>query len=359
MDRRQSLPLHRLPARSSTPRLRHAPTRAATASRERRRDMTGSRASAGRRRGDRSSATTTASSPPRRGRGLAAASTEASRRDHRRRRHRCRSLDDQAASRLRSGDLMSARSQGFDRVEDTGDELIGSAPAATYRAAVEALAARIDPDLGELLRRLGLASRCAARHGGRQCRQRLADRRHAAGADRARRQDRTPQGRERRARCRSRNSTSSTASRTREPGELVDSITVPQLDRRPRLPLLQGHQALRPGHLVGHGRLPLPVDTEGGSPRRASPTAAWRGCRSARRQREKALVGRRCGPGGHGRAPSRRFARISRRSTIMRASARYRARDGACSCSARRFDRGRGTRLHARTARSPAAEADG
>ena len=79
----------------------------------------------------------------------------------------------------------------FDKIEDTGHELIIGA-GATY-AQVEPYLARIDPDLGELLRRLG-SRQVRARHGRRQRRQRLADRRHAAGADRPRRQGRAAQG---------------------------------------------------------------------------------------------------------------------------------------------------------------------
>ena len=107
------------------------------------------------------------------------------------------------------------RARGFDRIEDTGYELLIGA-GATY-AQVEPHFARIDPDLGELLRRLGSTQVRVERHGRRQRRQRLADRRHAAGADRARRDGRTAQGQARPHACRSRISSSTTASRTASP----------------------------------------------------------------------------------------------------------------------------------------------
>ena len=65
-------------------------------------------------------------------------------------------------------------------------------------------------------------------HRRRQHRQRLADRRHAPGADRARRHRDAAQGRRRAAPCRSRTSSSPTASRTGKPGEFVESITIPR-----------------------------------------------------------------------------------------------------------------------------------
>ena len=73
---------------------------------------------------------------------------------------------------------------GLDTISVDGDAVTFGATV-THEAALAHLAA-IDPDLGELLRRFGSAAGAHGRHRRRQHRQRLADRRHAAGADRAR-----------------------------------------------------------------------------------------------------------------------------------------------------------------------------
>ena len=111
-----------------------------------------------------------------------------------------------------------------------------SAPARPTPQAAPHLAA-LDPDLGELMRRFGSHAGARERHGRRQHRQRLADRRHAAGADRARRDaSSSRKGKRDARRCRSRTSSSTTASRTAAPGEYVSAVVAPQPRRRTSLP---------------------------------------------------------------------------------------------------------------------------
>ena len=95
------------------------------------------------------------------------------------------------------------------------------------------------------------------RHRRRQHRQRLADRRHAAGADRARRDARRCSAATGARRCRSRISSSTTASRTARRASSCASVRVPKLGAGRAFPLLQGLQALRPGHLRRDGRVQL------------------------------------------------------------------------------------------------------
>ena len=139
------------------------------------------------------------------------------------------------------------RARGLDRIEDTGDELIVGAMA-TYAAGEPLFRARIDPDLGELLRRLGSKQVRASGTVVRQCRQRLADRRHAAGADRARRDLELRKGKRVRTMPRR-----GVLPRLRQAGPRAGRIrhrlVDPEARGRPHLPLLQGLQALRPGHL--------------------------------------------------------------------------------------------------------------
>ena len=76
--------------------------------------------------------------------------------------------------------------------------------------------------------------------------------------------------------CRSRTSSSPTASRTAAPGEFVERITRAQAARRLALPRLQDQQALRPGHLGGDGGIPAAARRRARASRRGSPSAAWR-----------------------------------------------------------------------------------
>ena len=172
------------------------------------------------------------------------------------------------------------RVRGFDHIEDTGYELMIGA-GATYAQAEPHLARdRSRPRRAAPPARLEAGAR--RRHGRRQRRQRLADRRHAAGADRARRDARAAQGQAGAHRCRSRSSSSTTASRTASRANSSPASLVPKLDAEPDLPLLQDLQALRPGHLLGDGRLPLHGRRgRRDHARRASPLAAWRRRRGA------------------------------------------------------------------------------
>ncbi len=76
------------------------------------------------------------------------------------------------------------RVRGLDTITDAPDAVTFGATV-THQAAMPYLAA-IDPDLGALMRRFAGASGAHGRHHRRQHRQWLADRRHAASADRAR-----------------------------------------------------------------------------------------------------------------------------------------------------------------------------
>ncbi len=103
----------------------------------------------------------------------------------------------------------------FDGVDDTGHEIIIGA-GATY-AQAEPYLAKIDPDVAELLRRLGSKQvRASGTVGGNVANgSPIGD--TAAGADRARCEAGAAQGAGRCARCRSRSSTSSMASRSASP----------------------------------------------------------------------------------------------------------------------------------------------
>jgi xanthine dehydrogenase small subunit len=70
-------------------------------------------------------------------------------------------------------------------------------------------------------------------------------------------------------------------------------IVIPKLEKNQIVPLLQGLQALRPGHLGGDGaRSASPLGSDGKIvSRRASPSAAWRRRRSRAKRAEHALNG--------------------------------------------------------------------
>ena len=104
------------------------------------------------------------------------------------------------------------RVKGLDEIEDRRDAVSFGAMV-THTEAMPYLAA-IDRDLGELMRRFAGTQVRMAGNGRRQHRERLADRRPAAGADRARRDARAAARPTGRARCRWRTSSSTTASRT-------------------------------------------------------------------------------------------------------------------------------------------------
>ena len=158
-----------------------------------------------------SSATKRPSSPPPRARPARRALWPPSRRGAARRGDRRRPLDHQAVSRPEEDHLARPRRRSSTRSRDADSALCARRRrhARGRGAAAQRASSRPRPD--DVALRLDAGAR--ERHGRRQYRQRLADRRSRAGADRARRQRRTAQGATL-ARCRWRTSSSPTASRT-------------------------------------------------------------------------------------------------------------------------------------------------
>ena len=175
-------------------------------------------------------------------------------------------------------------------VEDGGrsDDRRRRQPIATRLAAL----ARIHPDLGELMRRFASDPDPQRRDRRRQHRQRLADRRLAAGADRARRAADAAARRPSGARSRWRISSSPTASRTARRASSSSAVYVPAPDPGSIAALLQDLQALRPGHLGRAGRVRAARSTAARSRTSASPSAAWRRRPKRARQAEAALTGK-------------------------------------------------------------------
>jgi xanthine dehydrogenase small subunit len=201
------------------------------------------------------------------------------------------------------------RVAGFDTIKDEPDALVIGA-GATY-AQAEAQLAAIDPDVAELLRRLGSKQvRASGTIGG-----------NIANA--------SPVGDtppllialdaiialNRGGKIRTLPLDSyflAYGKQDRQPGEFVQSVRVPQARRQPALALLQDLKALRPGHLRRPRRLPLHRGERRGHG----------GLRRLRRH------------GGHTQARSRHRSRPCRR------PARRRDLVGRCACGA-------GARLHA------------
>ena len=128
------------------------------------------------------------------------------------------------------------------------------------------------------------------RHDRRQYRQWFADRRHAAGVDRARRELELRHGQNRRE-MPLEDFFIAYGKQDRAAGEIVWRIDIPKLGRERAFPLLQDRQALRPGYFGRDGCLQVHARRAAGSRRRALPSAAWRQRRSARRKAEAALAG--------------------------------------------------------------------
>ena len=114
------------------------------------------------------------------GRGAAATP----RRGAARRRHRCRAVGDQAASRA-GDDRGAGRGARHGRDRATSTDMLRIGAAASYEDALAVLARALS-GLRRVAAPAWLAADPQSRHDRRQYRQRLADRRHAAGADRAR-----------------------------------------------------------------------------------------------------------------------------------------------------------------------------
>ena len=161
------------------------------------------------------------------------------------------------------------------------------------------------------------------RHGRRQHRQRLADRRPAAGADRARARLTL-----RRGVGAARNSAGGLLHRLRQAGPRAGrvrrvGVRAGALAPEHALRLLQDLQALRPGYFRRHGRVPAEARARQGRRRRGSPSAAWRRRRSARRRPRRRWSGSAFDAAAVERAAAalaEDFAPI----TDMRASAGYR-----------------------------------
>ena len=253
LDRRQSLPLHRLSAdrRCGARRLRGAAR--ATGSPPRSRDAR--RALAELKDGEdifigddeRFFAAPASIDVARR------ALLRASRRDHCRRRDRRRAVGHQAAARPAQGHLARPR-RGLDEIEDRRDAVSFGAMRHADAEAMPYLAA-IDRDLGELMRRFaGTQVRIGGTVGGNIANgSPIGD--TAAGADRARRD----------ARAAARRAAAHAAAggllpRLRQAGPRSRAnscawCAIPKFGAGEHLPLLQDLQALRPGHFRRDGRV--------------------------------------------------------------------------------------------------------
>ena len=199
-----------------------------------------------------SSATRARSSPRRRRGSLAELYRAPSRRRSVRGGDRRRPLDHQTAPRPEENHLAWAASQGSTRSPKTRGHL-------EPRRRRDAAATR-PPRSTRIHRRhrphdvaLRLRAGARQRHGRRQYRQRLADRRPRAGADRARRHASNCE-RGDIARLPLEDFFIAYGMQDRAPGEFVRAVEVP-CSARPRLSRLQGLEALRRGHFRGHGRL--------------------------------------------------------------------------------------------------------
>ena len=228
----------------------------------------------------------------------------------------------------------SAGSRGFDHIADTGYELMIGAGATYAQAEPHLRGDRPRPRRAAAPPRLEAGAR--HRHGRRQHRQRLADRRHAAGADRARRDARAAQGQ-----AGALDADRGLLHRLRQAGPRAGRTRHrhPRAEARaePDLPLLQGLQALRPGHLLGDGRLPLHRRPRTGRSREARIAYGGMAATPKRATRRRSGADRRAAPrlarlGAGLRRASRGF-HAARRSPRQRRATAPRRRT---PCSARR-----------------------
>ena len=135
-------------------------------------------------------------------------------------------------------------------VRETADGVSRSAPRVSLTDAYDAIVARLSGARRDLPA-LRVAADPQRRHARRQRRQRLADRRLDAGADRARRDARAAQGRSARATLPLEEFYLAYQKTALAPGEFVERIGVPRRARGAHLAHLQDLEALRPGHLRG------------------------------------------------------------------------------------------------------------
>ena len=228
--------------------------------------------------------------------------------------------------------ILTGGVKALHRVADAGSHVeIGAA--ATYAEAAPALSA-IDPDLGEVLRRLGSTQvRASGTVGGNIANGSpigdMPPMLIALGAT----LDAPPRRSERALPLEE--FFIAYGKQDRQPGELVWRIDVPKLQAERSVPRLQDFQALRPGYLRRHGG----VQVHAGGPARsappASPSAAWRQRRSAQGRRKQPSPGHRSTSLQHGRPPSRRWRATSRRSATC-APPQPTASRWRRACSARR-----------------------
>ena len=177
---------------------------------------------------------------------------------------------------------------------------------------------RIDPDLGELMRRFGSAQvRASGTVGGNIANgSPIGD--LAAGPDRARRDARTAPGRRRRARCRWRTSSSPTASRTASPASSCAASSCRSSRPDDACPRLQDLEALRRGHLGRDAGLPASPSTARRHRRRAHRLRRHGGrSRSAPPATEQALIGARSTSPTWRAALATRWRRTSSPSTTI------------------------------------------
>ena len=204
------------------------------------------------------------------------------------------------------------RVAGLDAIEERRGRRSTSARRRRLHDAMPQLAA-LHPDLGEIMRRFGSAQVRVERHGRRQYRQRLADRRSRAGADRARRAASNCARARRRANLPLEDFFIAYGKQDRAPGEYVRALDAPRLQPNERLSRLQSVQALRRGHFGCDERVPLharrAADRRGAHRlRRHGGDAQTRARAPKRRWSARASTIPRAGA-----PPSRRSARISRR----------------------------------------------
>ena len=258
---------------------------------------------------------------------LLAAST---RRRPRRRRDRCRALGHQAASRIcRPVIYHRAASTSLQRSTRATDGHRRSAPASAYRDAHGgARAAASRPRRADAPPRRRAGPQC--RHDRRQHRQRLADRRHAAGADRARRDaDAAPAARSG-ATMPLEDFFIAYGKQDRAPGEFVERVFVPRARRRTHAsPATRSPSASTRTSRPCCGAFQRAARRTAWSRTAASPSAAWRRRRSARaRPRRRWSASRWTRASGRARdggaAP-----RTSRRSPTCAPRPAYRAEGGA------------------------------
>ena len=223
---------------------------------------------------------------------------------------------------------MSAGCASCSAIDDGRRRASRSAPASPTPTRCAALAAHY-PDFGELLRRLGARAGPQLRHDRRQHRQRLADRRQPAGADRARRHAACSAAATSGASCRSRTSSSPTASRT---GGRASS------SRRSRVPQARGRARASAATRSPSASTRTSRRCCGGVPHRRSTDGevadariAFGGMAATPKRARRRRGGARSaspGPRRRSRRPSRRWREDFAPITDMRASAAYRAAGG-------------------------------